>query len=155
MPPNEGLPDSVYQNMVCWLKITQKPKASRSDKEKKAFDRATNLLSRMAETSKALNDRKRHDAKARRAEQQRLESYPDQEGASNYQYPPHHDQGGWHENFYNRQRNQTAGGRGTDLNVRRLTDGGRGGRGRGGRGTPGGGRGRGAYAYDHVFPRHY
>ena len=153
MPPNDGLPDSVYQNMVCWLKVTQKPKHLRSEKEKNAFDRAKKLLSRMAENSKAVNDRKRNEAKARRAEQQRLEDYPDQT-ANNYSYPNHHDQqSGWQEHY----TQPATGGRGTDMNVRRLTEGGRGGRGGGGRGAPGGGRGRGrgAYAYNHIFPGRY
>lgn len=151
MPPNDGLPDSVYQNMVCWLKITQKPKHQRTEKDKAAFERATKLLTRMAENSKAVNDRKRSEAKARRAEAERQDAYHDQTV-----YPTQRDQqSGWQEDYYRHryQHEPTAGGRGTDINVRRLTDGsrGRGGRGGGGRGPPSGGRGRGAYAYNHIF----
>ncbi|GFH60170.1 predicted protein [Chaetoceros tenuissimus] len=164
LPPNDGLPDAVYQPFVCWNKNTQIPSHLRSKKQKEAYQRAKDLLTKMAATSKATNDKKRNDFKARQLKAAQEAEYPPladpsaQEYASRYY--PHSQQQGWHQGYYDRTQPPAApaGGRGTDLAAARRLTGGRGGRGDGGRGRGDGGRGRGgrtAYRYDNVFGTRY
>lgn len=46
LPPNEGLLDVIYQNIVCWLKIFQEEQHTKKDND--ALEKAATLLTRMA-----------------------------------------------------------------------------------------------------------